>query len=136
MKYSIEQLKAFVAVAQSGSFSKAAKQTFRTQSAVSIQINKLENSLNRVLFSRTTKSLKLTEGGILFLDYAQQIFSLMAQAEQALIDLDQKVSGRLVLSTSDTTACYRLPHLIQAYKELYPQVDIQIKNATSLVCHL
>lgn len=129
---SIEQLKAFVAVAELKSFSLAAKQLFRTQSAVSVQVSNLEILLDCQLFARANKTITLTDAGEVFLSYADKVFLNLNHAAQAVADLKTKVSGRLVISTSDTTACYRMPILIQRYRRTYPEVEIIIKNATSL----
>jgi DNA-binding transcriptional LysR family regulator len=131
MMLSYEHMLTFAAVAKHGSFSKAAAEIFRTQSAVSIQVAKLEETLGRRLFDRTTKHIELTEAGHVLLRYVQQIDGLMQQAVQELDDLDQLARGRLVLCTSDTTGCYRLPAVLQRYRERHPGVDIVVRNATS-----
>ena len=132
MNITIEQLNAFLAVAETLSFSRAAELIFRTQSAVSIQIAKLEESVGYSLFHRTTKRIELTEAGIVFLRLASRIRSLMEQTEQQLLDLKKMEQGRLSICTSDTTACYRLPKIIQAYQTKYPGIDIIVRNATSI----
>ena len=96
---SIEQLKAFVAVAELKSFSLAAKQLFRTQSAVSVQVANLEAVLDCQLFARANKTITLTDAGDIFLSYADKIFLNLDHATQAVSDLKNKVSGRLVIST-------------------------------------
>lgn len=129
---SIEQLKAFVAVAQLQSFSLAAKELFRTQSAVSVQVAKLEEVLGHQLFARTSKSIVLTQAGDLYLEHVKAVFQTLDEASQALLDLNDRVSGKLVITTSDTTACYRMPKLIKRYRKSFPDVEIIIRNATSL----
>lgn len=132
MEITFEQLNAFQAVAKTLSFSRAAKQIFRTQSAVSIQISRLEDALGQKLFFRTTKKIELTEAGQVFLKYTTKVNDLLNGAERELIDLKKMEKGKLTLSTSDTTACYRLPRILQSYKERYPGIEIIVKNATSL----
>jgi len=132
MNVTFEQLNAFHAVAKHGSFSKAGELLFRTQSAVSIQIAKLEETLGQKLFHRTTKSVQLTDAGEIFMHYVDDIKRLLDEAEQELIDLEGMDRGRLSISTSDTTACYRLPNILQAYRTRYPGIEITIQNATSL----
>ena len=118
MDVSFEQIKAFLAVAETLSFSKAAERIFRTQSAVSIQIARLEEMVGHSLFHRTTKRIELTEAGAVFLRCAAGIQGLLEETEQELIDLKKMEQGRLRICTSDTPACYRLPKLIQAYQKM------------------
>ena len=127
-----EQINAFHAVADTLSFSRAAKQLFRTQSAVSIQVAKLEDVVGHKLFHRSTKHIELTEAGIVLLKCTSEINGLLRQAGQQLADLKKMTHGSLTICTSDTTACYRLPEAILAYQARYPGIDIIVRNATSL----
>ena len=131
MDFPYEQVAAFHAVAKYGSFSKAGVALLRSQSAVSVQVAKLEATLGKRLFDRTTKHVVLTEAGQILLRYSTQIEGLLQQATQELADLDHLERGRLVLCTSDTTACYRLPALLQRYRECHPGIDMVVRNATS-----
>ena len=132
MHLSYDQTIAFQAVAKHGSFSKAAEALFRSQSAVSIQVAKLEATIGRPLFDRTTRYLALTDAGQVLLKYVSEIEGLLQEAVQELEDLDLLERGRLVLCTSDTTGCYRLPAILKPFQERYPGIDIVVKNATSL----
>jgi len=131
MDFSYEQMAAFHAVAKYGSFSRAGAALLRSQSAVSVQIAKLEAALDKRLFERTTKHVALTEAGQILLRYITQVEGLLQQAAQELADLDHLERGRLVLCTSDTTACYRLPALLQQYRARHPGIDMVVRNATS-----
>ena len=131
MDFPYEQMAAFHAVATYGSFSRAGTALFRSQSAVSVQVAKLEAALGKRLFDRTTKHVALTEAGQILLRYIAQIEGLLQQAAQEFADLDHLERGRLVLCTSDTTACYRLPALLQQYRERHPGIDMVVRNATS-----
>ncbi|MEW6185948.1 MAG: LysR family transcriptional regulator [Thermodesulfobacteriota bacterium] len=132
MDFTFEQINAFYAVATSGSFSGAAEKIFRTQSAVSIQVARLEETIGRRLIHRTTKNIELTEAGKVFLGYVEKIRGLLAEARQELLDLEKMERGRLTISTSDTTACYLLPGILQAFKKDYPGIEILVRNTTSL----
>ena len=132
MNLSYDQAVVFHAVARHGSFSRAAKALYRSQSAVSIQVAKLEAEIGQPLFHRTTRHLALTEAGKVLLKYVGEIEGLMKEAVQELEDLDRLEAGRLVLCTSDTTGCYRLPALLKSFQDRYPGIDIVVKNATSL----
>jgi DNA-binding transcriptional LysR family regulator len=131
MRWSPDQMMAFQAVATYGSFSKAAVSLSRSQSSISVQVSKLEESLGKRLFDRTTKRIRLTDAGQILLLYVTQIERLMQQALQELDDLDHLERGRLVICTSDTTGCYYLPPLLQRYRQRHPGIDIVVRNATS-----
>lgn len=132
MNISFEQINAFQAVATQGSFSRAGESLYRTQSAISIQVGRLEESIGQKLFHRKTKRIDLTEAGGILLRYVDEIKRLLTEAEQELIDLQEMERGRLLICTSDTTACYRLPHILRAYGTKYPGIEITVRNATSL----
>src|SRR5262249_41982157 len=131
MDFPYEQVAAFHAVAKYGSFSKAGVALLRSQSAVRVQIAKLEAALGKRLFDRNTKEVGVNRAGQVFVRYSTQIEGLLQQATQELADLDHLERGRLVLCTSDTTACYRLPALLQHYRECHPGIDMVVRNATS-----
>jgi DNA-binding transcriptional LysR family regulator len=132
MYITFEQINAFYAVSKHRGFSRAAQELYRTQSAVSIQVAKLEETLGQKLFHRTTKTVVLTDAGQIFLRYVEDVKRLLDKAEQELIDLKEMERGRLMICTSDTTACYRIPHFLQAYRAKYPRIEIIVRNATSL----
>jgi DNA-binding transcriptional LysR family regulator len=132
MKLFSDQLTVFHAVAKHGSFSRAAVALFRSQSAVSIQVAKLEEMIGKPLFDRTTRHLALTEAGQILLRYVTQVERLLEEAVQELEDLERLERGQLILCTSDTTGCYRLPAMLKQYRERHPGIDIVVQNATSL----
>jgi DNA-binding transcriptional LysR family regulator len=131
MNLPYEAMRTFATVARLGSFSKAGEALFRSQSAVSLQVAKLEEVAGRRLLERTTKRVELTEAGAVLLRYLQQTEALLEQAGQELEDLDRLERGRLVICASDTTGCYRLPSILQRYRERHPGIEIVIRNATS-----
>src|SRR3989441_11798962 len=116
MDFPYEHMAAFHAVAKYGSFSRAGAALLRSQSAVSVQVAKLEAALGKRLFDRTTKHVALTEAGQILLRYSTHIDGLLELAMQELADLDHLGRGRLGLCTPDTTACYRLAAVLQPYR--------------------
>jgi DNA-binding transcriptional LysR family regulator len=131
MNLPYEAMRTFASVARFGSFSKAGESLLRSQSAVSLQIAKLEQAVGRRLLDRTTKRVELTEAGSVLLGYVQQTEALLEQAGQELEDLDRMERGRLVICASDTTGCYRLPAILTRYRERHPGIEIVVRNATS-----
>lgn len=126
-----DALRAFVMVAEEQSFSRAGERLLRSQSAISLKVAKLEECVGHRLLDRSTKHVALTEAGSVLLAYARQTEALLEQAAHELADLDGLERGRLVICASDTTGCYRLPAILQRYRQRHPGIEIVIRNATS-----
>ena len=126
-----DALRAFICVAEERSFSRAGEKLLRSQSAISLKVAKLEECVGQRLLDRNTRRVELTEAGAVLLSYARRSEALLEQAERELGDLDGLERGRLVISASDTTGCYRLPAILQRYRERHPGIEIVIRNATS-----
>lgn len=121
-----ENLKAFVAVAASGSFSQAANRLFLTQPAVSKRIAGLEQKLNCSLFYRMGKTVSLTEAGRELLPRAEAILDATAQAIQAMNDLSGRVKGELRLATSHHMGLHHLPAHLRRFADRYPGVTFSL----------
>ncbi|AFU97347.1 LysR family transcriptional regulator [Simiduia agarivorans] len=121
-----QNLAAFCAVADCGSFSEAAGRLFITQPAISKRIANLENQLDCRLFDRIGRSVELTAEGQLLLPNARHILQTLADSRQALIDLKGGVGGQLRLACSHHIGLHRLPALLKGYRQTYPEVDIQV----------
>jgi len=122
-----QNLKAFVAVAESKSFSAAANTLHVTQPAISKRIHLLEQQLGVLLFDRINRQVSLTEAGRTLLPHAYAILGAMASARQALADLSGAVKGQLKLIASHHVGLHRLPPVLREYAERYPQVDLDIR---------
>jgi len=114
------RLKVFRAAAEHLNFRKAAEHLFLTQPAVTLQIKALEDDLGVRLFDRAAGRVSLTRQGSLLLNYANQIATLVSQAEQELGVEDGKISGELSLGVSTTIAQYVLPRLLGAFLAEHP----------------
>jgi DNA-binding transcriptional LysR family regulator len=130
-----QNLRAFLAVADSNSFSRAAAQLHLTQPAISKRINNLESDLNQRLFDRVGWQLSLTEAGECLLPRARQILQLVQQSRQALDDLSGQVQGNLKLVTSHHIGLHRLPRVLREYKKAYPSVKLSISFMNSQETH-
>ncbi len=119
-------LKAFVAVAESGSFSRAAEQLFMTQPAISKRIAALEDDLGAVLFDRLGRSIQLTEAGQKFLTSARRILADIAVSREEVLTLSSHVGGHLRLATSHHVGIHRLPPVLKAFSQAYPQVELDL----------
>ena len=127
----IHQLRYFVAVAEEGSFSHAAEREHVSQPSLSQQILKLEAELNQQLFDRLPRSVVLTEAGTHLLHYARQILSGIAEARQAMAELEHEVAGRLSVGAIPSIAVYVLPRLIRHFQQRYPKVTFELFEDTT-----
>jgi DNA-binding transcriptional LysR family regulator len=119
-------LKAFIAVAQSASFTEAAERLFLTQPAVSKRIAALEEELGATLFDRIGRTVTLTEAGATLLPRAERILDEVKASQQAISNLSGEVSGRLSFGTSHHIGLHRLPPILRTFNQRYPQVDLDI----------
>ncbi|HHJ21070.1 MAG TPA: LysR family transcriptional regulator [Gammaproteobacteria bacterium] len=122
----LDALNAFITVAKTGSFSKAAQRLFITQPAVSKRIATLEHQLDIKLFDRLGKKITMTEAGRVLLPKAEKILADLNEARQLLANLSGEVRGSLRLGTSHHIGLHRLPPVLQQFSERYPEVDLDI----------
>ena len=123
----IAALKAFIAVADSGSFSLAAEQLFLTQPAISKRVSALENELETRLFDRIGRGVSLTEAGQALLPRARNILLDLEDSIRALSNLSGEVHGRLRFGTSHHIGLHRLPPVLKAFVHVYPEVRLDIR---------
>lgn len=121
-----QNLKAFMLVAETGSFSSAAEKLHLTQPAVSKRIALLEQQLGSELFDRIGRTIDLTEAGRSLLPHARAISHQLIAAEQAVRDLSGEVTGRLRLATSHHIGLHRLPPVLSQFSESFGAVQIDI----------
>lgn len=126
-----QHLHAFLAVADTQSFSKAADQLYLTQPAVSKRIAMLEQRLNTRLFDRIGRRITLTEAGELLLPQARHILLSVEDSRRTLANLSGKVGGRLTMATSHHIGLHRLPPILKAYTQQHPEVDLDLRFVDS-----
>ncbi|MBU1568340.1 MAG: LysR family transcriptional regulator [Proteobacteria bacterium] len=119
-------LQAFLAVADTGSFSLAADQLFLTQPAISKRIATLEEELSARLFERLGKGILLTEAGRTLLPKARHILREMNEGRRLIADLSTEVSGVLQVATSHHIGLHRLPSILQAFSLRFPLVEFDL----------
>ena len=127
----IHQLRYFVAVAEEGSFSRAAAREHVAQPSLSQQIQKLEAEMDQRLFDRLSRSVVVTEAGNCLLEYARKILVEIAESRRCLDDLKRDIAGRLTVGAIPTMAPYVLPKLIGKFQTRYPKVDLEILEDTT-----
>ena len=121
-----QNLRAFLLVAESGSFSSAAKKLHLTQPAVSKRVAQLEAQLNVSLFDRIGRRISTTEAGEALLPHARAVHLELQAAQQSVRDLDGEVRGRLRLATSHHIGLHRLPPLLSFFSKAFPAVQLDI----------
>ncbi len=121
-----ELLKAFVAVADQRSFTRAATQLHRTQSAVSMQIKRLEDCLDAELFYRTKANVELSPAGEGLLGYARRILALNEEAVARL--REHKVGGVVRVGVMDDYGSSIVPPLLASFMAAYPLIQVQMET--------
>jgi len=119
-------LKAFVAVADHRSFTRAAATLNRTQSAVSMQIKRLEDRLGVDLFNRTKANVDLSSAGEGLLGYARRILTLNEEAVGSLAE--RKVEGVVRLGVMDDYGTFIVPPLLASFLAGYPRIHVEMET--------
>jgi DNA-binding transcriptional LysR family regulator len=119
-----DQLKTFIAIVETGSFTRAAEVVHKTQSAVSMQMKRLEERLGKPIFARDGRASKLTEDGERLLDYAQRIVKLNAEAVNTIANT--ALSGRVRLGVPDDYADRYLPEIMARFSRSHPEVELTV----------
>ena len=127
LPFTLDQLRILKAIANEGSFKKAADSLYVTQPAVSLQIQNLEKQLEVELFDRAGRKAQLTEAGEVLLKYCERILSQCQEACRALDDLNNLKGGSLVIGASQTTGTYLMPRMIGIFRQKYPEVAVQLE---------
>lgn len=129
----IDWLKCFVAVVDSGSLSHAAHEVFRSQSAVSMQLKKLETAVGRQLLVRGARHLALTADGQTLLGYARRMLDLQAEAQSAFHG--RPLTGRVRLGVPDDYAAKYLTPVLRRFAPRHGGVEIVLncEQSTSLI---
>lgn len=118
------QLKSFIAIAETGSFSQAGRSVGRTQSALSLQIKNLEQALGCLLFNRTNRKITLTQEGEIFLGYATQIIQLQREVYSRI--KEPEITGEIRLGTPEDFASHYLPDVLAKFRKNHPQVQLNV----------
>ena len=126
------QIRAFVTLARTGSFTMAAKEMFLSQSAVSHSMKALETDVGCRLFDRVGKKVLLTQAGETLLQHADKILQEMSAARTNLEQLGKWGRGRLRLSASPTACQYIVPSVLREFKESFPKCHIVIEPGDTL----
>ncbi|MCC5883894.1 MAG: LysR family transcriptional regulator [Halomonas sp.] len=122
-------LRTFVAIAECGSFTRAARQVFRTPSALSMQIKRLEETLGHTLFVREARQVRLTPEGETLLGYGRRLLKLNEEAVTQF--LTPSVAGRLGFGSTDDVGTRILPGVLAQFARSHPAVQVDVVVGTS-----
>lgn len=122
----IDMMRCFVAVAKTGSFTKAGNSIGLTQSGVSVKIRRLEERLNAKIFNRTSKSLSLTIEGEMLMEYAAKILAVHDEAVSRLTK--PKAKGKLRVGIIDYFIPELLPTLLSKFRKIYPNIQLEVRT--------
>ena len=125
----LDQLQSFCAIADCGSFTEAARRVNKTQSAVSMQIKRLEERLGHALLSRDGRSVSLTQHGEALYSRARKMLKINAE----IMDLfdDQEMAGAIRFGVPDDYAVRLLPVILSSFQKTHPKIIIDVRCAAS-----
>ncbi|WP_206452964.1 LysR family transcriptional regulator [Aurantimonas marina] len=120
----LDHLRTFVAIVDAGSFTRAAEDVFKTQSAVSMQMRRLEERLGAMLFERTGRTIRITDDGSRLLAYARRMLAL---SQETLSAFDEEaMQGHVRIGLPDDYAERFLPEILARFSRSNPLVELQI----------
>jgi len=131
MRITLKQIEAFLAVADSGNFSRAAVRLQSAQPAVSQAVKDLETELGVRLFDRTTRRVELTDAGREFQASAEKIVEDLGHAVTNLNDLAERRRGRIRIAAPPLLAAAVLPEAIAEFRREAPGIDVDLVDAST-----
>ncbi len=132
----VDQLKTFLAIADSGNFTRAGEEVNKTQSAVSMQMKRLEETIGRPIFARDGRGSRLTSDGERLVDYARR---LVAMNDEAVSNFSQpEITGTIRFGTPDDYADLFLPEILARFSRTHPQVNVDVEclQSADLAAHI
>ncbi|MFC4302900.1 LysR family transcriptional regulator [Cohnella boryungensis] len=125
------QLLYAIQIASERNFSRAAEKLHIAQPSLSQQLSKLEKELGVLLFKRSTNSVELTYAGSVFVEKAQQIVDMADQLRREMEDIADMRKGRLVVGSLPMTGSHVLPHVLPAFREAYPNIEVVLTEEST-----
>jgi DNA-binding transcriptional LysR family regulator len=127
----LAQLQAFIAAAESGSFSRAADVLSVAQPSLSNRIQSLEREVGQTLFERMGRGVKLTDAGRAFLPYAQRVLRTLDDGLTLLDGTRDGTAGRLTIGSAPAVGTYVLPRILKIFCDNHPGVDVVVRTGHS-----
>ena len=132
MNQNLSSYRIFYTVANTGNISKAAKELYISQPAISKSISKLEDSLHTTLFIRNSRGVQLTEEGKILFRHTQTAFEELAYGEQELHRIREFHLGHIHIGVSNTLCRFILLPYLKGFIEKYPHIKITIESQSSI----
>lgn len=131
MEQHLSQYRIFYEVARCGNISRAAKELYISQPAISKAISKLEENLNTKLFSRNSRGVQLTKEGAILYQHISSAFDSINRGERELKRIHDFHIGHLKIGVSNTLCKYVLLPYLKGFVEKYPHVNISIESQST-----
>ena len=128
MKIDIDNLRTFISLADTGSFTNSGKSLRKSQSAISLQIAGLERQFGLLLIDRSTRPIKLTEAGQVFLQFSTQIVNQTGDLERTMSELAGGNLGDVRIGATTSLGAYLLPPIARQLLETLPKLSITIMS--------
>ena len=128
MDQNLSQYRIFYAVAKAGNISRAAKELYISQPAISKSISKLKDSLNTVLFTRNSRGVQLTDEGQVLFEHTRDAFEELAKGEQELKRIREFNMGHIRIGVSNTLCRFIMVKYLKGFIEQYPHIKITIES--------
>lgn len=131
MEQNLSQYRIFYEVAKTGNISKAAKELYISQPAISKSISKLEDSLETVLFNRNSRGVQLTAEGKVLFEHTRTAFEALNEGEAELKRIKQFHMGHIRIGVSNTLCRFIMVDYLKGFIEQYPHIKISIESQST-----
>jgi LysR family cyn operon transcriptional activator len=126
----IRQLQYLMVIAEEANFTRAAERLFVSQSALSQQIQKLEQELDTLLLDRTGRRVRLTDAGTIVYRHAKSIFQELETVQTQIAELSGLERGLLKIGVIQSLNAYLIPTVVRRFKQSYPKLQLQVQELT------
>lgn len=126
------QARAFLATAEEGSLSAAARALGVTQPTLSRQVSTLEEKLGITLFERGPRTMNVTNAGLEVLQHVRSMHEAATKMSLSASGQSQNIAGMVRLTTTDTMACFHLPDIVEILRRTTPDIDLEIRTSNQL----
>src|SRR3954453_3636541 len=131
MNITLHQLKAFLAVAQYGSFTRAGEHMFISQPSLTLLIKQLETELGVRVLDRSTRRVELTKAGLELLPFADRMFSELGMAVQNIRELNALRRGRVTVGALPSASAGLVPEAIYQFTSSHPGITVTLKDGVA-----
>ncbi|RQV08858.1 LysR family transcriptional regulator [Burkholderia cenocepacia] len=133
MKTTLDEMLAFVTIADTGSLTGAADKLHQPTSVMSRILRRLEEKLDTTLIRRTTRRLEMTEEGKLFLDYAREIIASVEFAEEQIVSQREAPAGRLRINAAMPFMQHVIAPMMPGFRDAYPAIEAELHTSDEII---